>query len=133
MSGLSSKRNKIDFIVVFFVFSILFILAMPMVSSILISSHKGSDPISGNSIMNTNELGPIKSESDSQTTAPIFVEADDEINLIPMSTRGRLKWKYPTAEGTYISTPSLVDLTNNGDLEVVFISEDDAVYALLGL
>ena len=71
MSGLSSKRNKVDIVVVFLVFSILFSLALPMVSSILTSSPMESESISNISTTNTNEFDQIKSESksDSQSTS----------------------------------------------------------------
>jgi hypothetical protein len=48
----------------------------------------------------------------------------------PRGSRSILDWKYEIAEDSYISTPALVDLNNNGDLEVVFLSDADVVYAL---
>jgi hypothetical protein len=64
----------------------------------------------------------------------IDVQLADEIpsdtDIAPLSSRGILKWKYPTTEGTYISTPALVDLDGDDDLEIVFISEGNAIYAL---
>jgi hypothetical protein len=51
-------------------------------------------------------------------------------DILPLSREKTLKWKYETPEGSYISTPALVDLTGDGNLEVVFISDADSVYAL---
>ncbi len=57
-------------------------------------------------------------------------ETETENNQAPLNSRGILKWKYPTPEGSYISTPALADLDKDGDLEVIFISDANAVYAL---
>ena len=62
------------------------------------------------------------------------IQVEEQNNVphsnLPMNSRNILKWKYPTAEGSDISTPALVDLDNDDDLEVVFITEGDEVYAI---
>lgn len=60
--------------------------------------------------------------------AMITIKQPDEI--APLSSRDILKWSFPTTEGSYISTPALVDLTGDGELEIVFISDAEAVYAI---
>jgi hypothetical protein len=50
--------------------------------------------------------------------------------FFPLNTGGNLKWSYPTSEKTYISTPALVDLDMDNDLEIVFVSSGDAIYAI---
>jgi hypothetical protein len=65
-----------------------------------------------------------------ETTIKVEEHNDAQYLNLPMNNRNILKWKYPTAEGSDISTPALVDLDNDEDLEVVFLTEGDAVYAI---
>jgi len=57
-------------------------------------------------------------------------ESTDENQILPLKSRGILEWSYQTSESSYISTPTLVDLNGNGDLEVVFLTDADALYTL---
>jgi len=53
-------------------------------------------------------------------------------DYITRSGGGQLKWQTTLfeAEGEYVSSPALVDLNNDGDLEVVVASAGDYIYAL---
>jgi hypothetical protein len=51
-------------------------------------------------------------------------------NFYPLSRDDFLKWKYETAEDSYISTPALIDFDGDNKKEIVFITDADAIYAL---
>jgi outer membrane protein assembly factor BamB len=46
------------------------------------------------------------------------------------SRGGKLEWKYTASKGGMVSTPALVDLDNDGFLEIVFLTTGDEVIAL---
>ena len=62
-----------------------------------------------------------------------LINTDEIINPLPLSRGKILKWKYQTSEGSYISTPALVDLDGDGTLEIVFTSDADEMRVWIGL
>jgi hypothetical protein len=126
-----SKRRKIwELFAVLTCFMLIYMMFIPIAFS---TGSQDTETYAGTSIsISVDTSEPL----DPQTTnEPSFIIDTNlrngyENTYEPLTSRGILKWKYPTVEGSYISTPALADLDGNGDLEVVFISDADSVYAL---
>jgi uncharacterized membrane protein len=68
-----------------------------------------------------------------ELTAPVDEKGNPmRDDYITRSGGGQLKWQTTLfeAEGEYVSSPAIVDLNNDGDLEVVVASAGDYIYAL---
>ncbi len=153
MTILRRKQLKRGFGYLILFFSTVIMLSLPISSAILaeegelytisidetpnsvsdVKYMKIHDKYEGEGSTRFNELQNNKQsieQSNTQSNEQGHEQDNGYHDYLLLGNRGTLEWKYETAEGSYISTPALVDLDLDGDLEVVFITDADAVYAL---